>query len=99
MSKGLIMGTLRNLLPDFPADEPGGRTIEYGLLAVGIVVACVAAAAALGGGLDASSLNASSQDAAYTRPNALYPRLAGSLHINDRSTSIRQDQGSVGVGR
>jgi Flp pilus assembly pilin Flp len=94
MAKGLIMATLRNLLPDFPANEPGGRSIEYGLLAVGIVVACVAAAAALGGGLDASS-----QGAAYTRTNAIYPHLAGSLHINDRSTSIRQDQGSVGVGR
>jgi Flp pilus assembly pilin Flp len=92
--KGLIMGTLRNLLPDFPANEPGGRTIEYGLLAVGIVVACIAAAAALGGGLDASP-----QSAAYTRTGGIYPQLAGPLHINDRSTSLRQNQDSVGVGR
>jgi Flp pilus assembly pilin Flp len=88
------MATLRNLLPDFPADEPAGRAIEYGLLAVGIVVACIAAAAAVGGGLDASP-----ESAAYTRTDAIYPRLAGPLHINDRSTSIRQDQGNVGVGR
>ena len=93
MSRGLIMGALRNLLPDFPADEPGGRTIEYGLLAVGMMVACIAAAAALGGGLDAPP-----DGAAYARTNRIYPHLAGPLHVNDRSTSLRQDQVSVGVG-
>jgi Flp pilus assembly pilin Flp len=93
MSKGPILVTLRNLLPDFSANEPGGRTIEYGLLAVGIMVACITAAAALGGGLDAPS-----DGAPYARTNGIYPHLAAPLHINDRSTSVRQNQASVGVG-
>ncbi len=87
------MEALRNLFPDFPANEPGGCSIEYGLLAVGIMVACIAAAAALGGGLDASP-----DGAAYARANSVYPRLARPLHVNDRSTSLRQNQVSVGVG-
>jgi Flp pilus assembly pilin Flp len=93
MTRGLILTTLRNMLPDSQPNEPGARTIEYGLLAVGIVVACISAAAALGGGLDASP-----EAAAYARPSALYPQLAGRLHVNDRSTSVRQNQDSVGVG-
>ena len=47
-----ILANLRSLIPDFLSDERGARTIEYGLLAVGIVVACIATAAALGTGLD-----------------------------------------------
>jgi Flp pilus assembly pilin Flp len=94
MTKGPILASLRSLIPDFSPNEPGARTIEYGLLAVGIVVAFITAAAALGGGLDASS-----EAAAYGRTNAIYPSLAAPLHINDRSTSVRQDRDSVGVGR
>lgn len=94
MAKSLILTTLRNMLPESQPNEPGARTIEYGLLAVGIVVACISAAAALGGGLDAAP-----EATAYARPSAIYPQLAGGLHINDRSTSLRQNQDSVGVGR
>jgi Flp pilus assembly pilin Flp len=47
-----ILGSLRNLIPDFLSDERGARTIEFGLLAVGIVVACIATAAAFGTGLE-----------------------------------------------
>ena len=47
-----ILANLRSLIPDFLSDERGARTIEYGLLAVGIVVAFIATAAALGTGLD-----------------------------------------------
>jgi Flp pilus assembly pilin Flp len=47
-----ILANLRSLIPDFLSDERGARTIEYGLLAVGIVVACIATAAALGTGLE-----------------------------------------------
>ena len=50
-----ILGNLRNLIPEFLSDERGARTIEYGLLAVGILVACIATAAALGTGLDAEA--------------------------------------------
>lgn len=94
MTKSLILTTLRNMLPDSQPNEPGARAIEYGLLAVGIVVACISAAAALGGGLDASP-----EAAAYARPSAIYPQFAGRLPINDQSTSIRQNHDSVGVGR
>lgn len=45
---------MRNLLSEFLTDERGARTIEYGLLAVGILVAIIATAAALGTGLDAA---------------------------------------------
>jgi Flp pilus assembly pilin Flp len=41
---------MRNLLSEFLTDERG---VEYGLLAVGILVAIIATAAALGTGLDA----------------------------------------------
>jgi Flp pilus assembly pilin Flp len=88
------MEALRNLLPDVAANEPGGRTIEYGLLAVGIMVACIAAAAALGGGLDASP-----QRAAYAGAKPIYSQLAAPMPVNDQSTSLRQNQLSVGVGR
>ena len=48
---------MRNLLSAFLTDERGARTIEYGLLAVGILVAIIATAAALGTGLDAAPQN------------------------------------------
>jgi Flp pilus assembly pilin Flp len=48
---------MRNLLSEFLTDERGARTIEYGLLAVGILVAIIATAAALGTGLDAAPQN------------------------------------------
>jgi Flp pilus assembly pilin Flp len=47
-----ILANLRSLIPEFLSDDRGARTIELGLLAVGIVVACVATAAALGTGLE-----------------------------------------------
>ena len=50
-----ILANLRSLIPEFLSDERGARTIEFGLLAVGIMVACIATAAALGTGLDADS--------------------------------------------
>jgi Flp pilus assembly pilin Flp len=46
---------VRSLFSDFLTDERGARTIEYGLLAVGIFVAFVTAGAAIGGGLDTPS--------------------------------------------
>jgi Flp pilus assembly pilin Flp len=52
---------IRNLLSEFLADERGARTIEYGLLAVGIFVAMIATAAALGTGLDAAPQNLASR--------------------------------------
>jgi Flp pilus assembly pilin Flp len=48
---------MRNLLSGFLTDERGARTIEYGLLAVGLLVAIIATAAALGTGLDAAPQN------------------------------------------
>jgi Flp pilus assembly pilin Flp len=48
----LLLANLRSLIPDFLSDDRGARSIEFGLLAVGIVVACVATAAALGTGLE-----------------------------------------------
>jgi Flp pilus assembly pilin Flp len=45
---------LRGLFSEFLADERGAHAIEYGLLAVGILVALIAAAAALGAVLDAA---------------------------------------------
>jgi Flp pilus assembly pilin Flp len=47
-----ILANLRSLIPDFLSDDRSARSIEFGLLAVGIVVACVATAAALGTGLE-----------------------------------------------
>lgn len=47
-----ILANLRNLIPDFLSDDRGARSIEFGLLAVGILVACVATVAALGTGLE-----------------------------------------------
>jgi Flp pilus assembly pilin Flp len=47
-----ILGNLRSLVPEFLSDERGARTIEFGLLAVGIVVACIVTAAAFGTGLE-----------------------------------------------
>jgi Flp pilus assembly pilin Flp len=47
-----ILANLRNLIPEFLSDDRGARSIEFGLLAVGILVACVATAAALGTGLE-----------------------------------------------
>jgi pilus assembly protein Flp/PilA len=63
MSEGRLIADIRNLLSEFMADERGVSAIEYGLLAVGIVVAIIAAAAALG-----TSLEATPSDAA-SRPN------------------------------
>ena len=54
MSEGRFIADMRNLLSEFIADERGVSAIEYGLLAVCIVVAIVAAAAALGTSLDAT---------------------------------------------
>ena len=48
----LILANLRSLIPEFLSDDRGARSIEFGLLAVGILVACVATAAALGTGLE-----------------------------------------------
>jgi Flp pilus assembly pilin Flp len=59
----LSVVNVRGLLSGFLADERGARTIEYGLLAVGILVACIATAAALGTSLDAPT------DVASYRPN------------------------------
>jgi Flp pilus assembly pilin Flp len=63
MNKSPFSANMRGLLSGFLADERGARTIEYGLLAVGIVVACIATAAALGTGLDVPS------DATTYRPH------------------------------
>jgi len=52
---------MRRLLSNFLADERGASAIEYGLLAVGIMVAIIATAAALGTSLDGTD--------AATRPN------------------------------
>jgi Flp pilus assembly pilin Flp len=52
MSELHFVTNMRNLFSRFLADERGGRAIELGLLAVGILVAIIAAAAALGTGLD-----------------------------------------------
>jgi Flp pilus assembly pilin Flp len=43
---------LRGLFSQFLTDERGAHAIEYGLLAVGTLVAFIAAAAALGAVLD-----------------------------------------------
>jgi Flp pilus assembly pilin Flp len=51
---------MRGLFSEFLADERGAHAIEYGLLAVGILVALIAAAAALGSVLDASPDHAGS---------------------------------------
>jgi pilus assembly protein Flp/PilA len=58
MNEGRFIADMRNLLSEFIADERGVSAIEYGLLAVGIVVAIIAAAAALGTSLDATSSEA-----------------------------------------
>jgi Flp pilus assembly pilin Flp len=63
MNKSPFSANVRSLLSEFLTDERGARTIEYGLLAVGILVACIATAAALGTGLDAPS------NVASYRPN------------------------------
>jgi Flp pilus assembly pilin Flp len=63
MNKSPFSVDVRSLLSEFLTDERGARTIEYGLLAVGILVACIATAAALGTGLDTPS------DVASYRPN------------------------------
>jgi pilus assembly protein Flp/PilA len=61
MSEGRFIADMRNLLAKFIADERGVSAIEYGLLAVGIVVAIIAAAAALGTSLDATPLQAANR--------------------------------------
>ncbi len=61
MSEGRFIADMRNLLAEFIADERGVSAIEYGLLAVGIVVAIIAAAAALGTSLDATPLQAANR--------------------------------------
>jgi Flp pilus assembly pilin Flp len=61
MSEDHFGTNICNLLSKFMADERGVSPIEYGLLAVGILVAIVAVAAALGTGLDAASADASSR--------------------------------------
>jgi pilus assembly protein Flp/PilA len=53
MSEGRFMIDIRRLLAEFLADERGATAIEYSLLAVGIMVAIIATAAALGSSLDA----------------------------------------------
>ncbi len=61
MSKFHFLTSMRKSLSDFLVDERGGRTIEFGLLAVGILVAIIAAAAALGTGLDAAPADVSTR--------------------------------------
>jgi pilus assembly protein Flp/PilA len=61
MSEGRFIVGIRNLLSEFIADERGVSAIEYGLLAVGIVVAIIAAAAALGTSLDATTSEAANR--------------------------------------
>ncbi len=54
MSEGHFLASMRKSFSNFLVDERGGRAIEFGLLAVGILVAIIAAVAALGTGLDAA---------------------------------------------
>lgn len=61
MSKGHFVTDIRKMFSQFLADERGGRAIEFGLLAVGILVAIIAAVAALGTGLDAAPSDASTR--------------------------------------
>jgi pilus assembly protein Flp/PilA len=61
MNEGRFIAGMRNLLSEFMADERGVSAIEYGLLAVGIVVAIIAVAAALGTSLDATSSEAANR--------------------------------------
>ncbi len=63
MSERHFVIDMRKLFSHFLADERGGRAIELGLLAVGILVAIIAAVAALGTSLDAAPSDPS------TRPN------------------------------
>ena len=93
MTRATFLVNVRDLFSEFFTDERGARTIEYGLLAVGIMVAFIATAAALGGGLDAPA-----DETAY-RPQYSMSLTAGPSHINFRSTSLRQNRDSVGVGR
>ncbi len=93
MTKATFLINVRDLFSGFFTDERGARTIEYGLLAVGIMVAFVATAAALGGGLDADA------DETASGPQYTMSITAAPSHINFRSTSLRQNHDSVGVGR
>ena len=52
MSERYFVTNVRNLFSRFVVDERGGRAIELSLLAVGILVAIIAAVAAFGTGLD-----------------------------------------------
>jgi Flp pilus assembly pilin Flp len=61
MSKGHFVASMRKSLSDFLVDERGGRAIEFSLLAVGILVAIIAAAAAFGTSLDAAPSAASNR--------------------------------------
>jgi Flp pilus assembly pilin Flp len=60
MSERHFVMNMRNFFSRFLVDVRGGRAIEFGLLAVGILVAIIAAAAALGTGLDPAPPDASS---------------------------------------
>jgi Flp pilus assembly pilin Flp len=61
MSERDFVADIRNFFSRFFEDERGGRAIEFGLLAVGILVAIIAAVAALGTGLDAAASDASNR--------------------------------------
>ncbi len=61
MSERHFVIDMRKLFSHFLVDERGGRAIELGLLAVGILVAIIAAVAALGTGLDAAPADPSNR--------------------------------------
>jgi Flp pilus assembly pilin Flp len=61
MSERDFIADIRNFFARFFEDERGGRAIEFGLLAIGILVAIIAAMAALGTGLDAASPDAANR--------------------------------------
>jgi Flp pilus assembly pilin Flp len=61
MSERDFVADIRNFFSRFFEDERGGRAIEFGLLAVGILVAIIATVAALGTGLDAAASDASNR--------------------------------------
>jgi Flp pilus assembly pilin Flp len=61
MNERDFVADIRNFFSRFFEDERGGRAIEFSLLAVGILVAIIAAVAALGTGLDAAPPDAANR--------------------------------------
>lgn len=61
MSKNHFLASARKSSAVFWADERGNTAIEFSLLAVGIMVAIVAAMAAFGTGFEAASADAADQ--------------------------------------